>query len=230
MGRTIPIIAMTANAFSEDVKDCLDAGMDAPAAKPLDTAVLERPFRSLPARDFRTKESYQEIQIAPMRQRPHGGSSLTGDGWGSRSMDGPGAGAQLQGVRVNQKMGLLRPAQVVYGAIHRIPTAGGGIVDGNHKIRVVDRTHQGLLYSTLIIRMGNGGKMGALLQQGKIPIPELRRPFGGDFFMWQEALQKQRGIVMAEQVEDFSGPEPRTGIGNHIEAAIARPAKELELL
>ena len=65
MGRTIPIIAMSANAFSEDVKDCLDAGMDAPAAKPLDTAVLERTLRSLLARDFRTKESYQEIQIAP---------------------------------------------------------------------------------------------------------------------------------------------------------------------
>ena len=75
MGRTIPIIAMTANAFSEDVKDCLDAGMDAPAAKPLDTAVLERTLRSLLARDFRTKESYQEIQIAPMRQRPHGGTA-----------------------------------------------------------------------------------------------------------------------------------------------------------
>ena len=74
MGRTIPIIAMTANAFSEDVKDCLDAGMDALVAKLLDTAVLERTLRSLPARDFRTKESYQEIQIAPMRQKPHGGS------------------------------------------------------------------------------------------------------------------------------------------------------------
>ena len=73
MGRTIPILAMTANAFSEDVKDCLDAGMDAPVAKPLDTAVLERTLRSLLARDFRTKESYQEIQIAPLRQRPHGG-------------------------------------------------------------------------------------------------------------------------------------------------------------
>lgn len=115
MGRTIPILAMTANAFSEDVKDCLDAGMDAPVAKPPDTAVLERTLRSLLARDFRTKESYQEIQIAPMRQRPHGGSFAADGGWGSRSMDGPGAGAQLQGVRVKQKMGLLHPSQTGSG-------------------------------------------------------------------------------------------------------------------
>lgn len=33
---TIPIIAMTANAFEEDVQKCLDAGMNAHLAKPLD--------------------------------------------------------------------------------------------------------------------------------------------------------------------------------------------------
>ena len=32
----IPIIAMTADAFSEDVKRCLDCGMDAHTAKPID--------------------------------------------------------------------------------------------------------------------------------------------------------------------------------------------------
>ena len=32
----IPIIAMTANAFAEDVQRCLDAGMNAHLAKPLD--------------------------------------------------------------------------------------------------------------------------------------------------------------------------------------------------
>ena len=47
LGKTIPIIAMTANAFSEDVQHCLDAGMDAHVAKPLDIAVLERTLRSL---------------------------------------------------------------------------------------------------------------------------------------------------------------------------------------
>ena len=34
-GKTVPIIAMTANAFAEDVQASLDAGMDAHIAKPL---------------------------------------------------------------------------------------------------------------------------------------------------------------------------------------------------
>ncbi len=42
LGRTIPIIAMTANAFNSDVNDCIEAGMDAHLAKPVDIATLER--------------------------------------------------------------------------------------------------------------------------------------------------------------------------------------------
>ena len=45
LGKTIPIIAMTANAFSSDVQDCLAAGMDAHVAKPIDISVLERTLK-----------------------------------------------------------------------------------------------------------------------------------------------------------------------------------------
>ena len=45
LGRTIPIIAMTANAFAEDVQKSHDAGMDAHLSKPVDIAVLEQTLR-----------------------------------------------------------------------------------------------------------------------------------------------------------------------------------------
>lgn len=35
-GKSIPIIAMTANAFADDIKDAMDSGMDAHVAKPID--------------------------------------------------------------------------------------------------------------------------------------------------------------------------------------------------
>lgn len=42
LGKTIPIIAMTANAFAEDIQKCIDAGMNAHIAKPIDTVVLKK--------------------------------------------------------------------------------------------------------------------------------------------------------------------------------------------
>ena len=47
LGATIPIIAMTANAFSSDVEECLSAGMDYHLAKPIDIAQLERIVREI---------------------------------------------------------------------------------------------------------------------------------------------------------------------------------------
>ncbi len=42
LGQTIPILAMTANAFSEDIQNSVAAGMDAHISKPIDISVLER--------------------------------------------------------------------------------------------------------------------------------------------------------------------------------------------
>ena len=39
-GKEIPIIAMTANAFAEDVQAALDAGMDDHVAKPMNMDIL----------------------------------------------------------------------------------------------------------------------------------------------------------------------------------------------
>lgn len=40
--RTVPIIAMTANAYDTDVQNCLEAGMNAHIGKPIDTAQLHK--------------------------------------------------------------------------------------------------------------------------------------------------------------------------------------------
>jgi CheY-like chemotaxis protein len=36
MPRKVPIVAMTANVFREDIKKCMEAGMDDHVGKPLD--------------------------------------------------------------------------------------------------------------------------------------------------------------------------------------------------
>lgn len=45
--RTIPIVAMTADAFAEDVQNCLDAGMNAHLAKPIDVDKVLTTIRRL---------------------------------------------------------------------------------------------------------------------------------------------------------------------------------------
>ena len=45
LGKAIPIIAMTANAFSDDIQNSIAAGMDAYISKPIDVAILEKTMR-----------------------------------------------------------------------------------------------------------------------------------------------------------------------------------------
>ena len=47
LAKTIPIIAMTANAFSEDIQHSLAAGMNAHISKPVDMKTLEKTIRSI---------------------------------------------------------------------------------------------------------------------------------------------------------------------------------------
>ena len=46
-GKEIPIIAMTANAFAEDVQAALKAGMDDHVAKPIDVEVLRETLKKV---------------------------------------------------------------------------------------------------------------------------------------------------------------------------------------
>ncbi len=69
MGRpdaaVIPIVAMTANAFAEDEKAALDAGMNAHIAKPLDIGMLKKVIRrqSRPNDDRKVSEQNESMQI-----------------------------------------------------------------------------------------------------------------------------------------------------------------------
>ena len=47
LAKKIPIIAMTANAFSEDIQHSLAAGMNAHVSKPVEMKVLEKTIRSI---------------------------------------------------------------------------------------------------------------------------------------------------------------------------------------
>jgi CheY-like chemotaxis protein len=46
--KTIPIIAMTANVFKEDIEKCLEAGMNGHVAKPLDIEDVLAQLRKYP--------------------------------------------------------------------------------------------------------------------------------------------------------------------------------------
>ena len=44
---SIPIVAMTADAFSENVTECLNAGMDGHIAKPIDIKLVIKEIRRI---------------------------------------------------------------------------------------------------------------------------------------------------------------------------------------
>ena len=69
LAKTIPIIAMTANAFSEDIQHSLAAGMTAHVSKPVEMKVLEKTIRSIksggggaPNRRSLNSNKWQEIR------------------------------------------------------------------------------------------------------------------------------------------------------------------------
>lgn len=50
---SVPIMAMTADAFEDDIQECLDAGMNGHIAKPVDPEVLRRKLSSILSEDDR---------------------------------------------------------------------------------------------------------------------------------------------------------------------------------
>ncbi|HUM82886.1 MAG TPA: ATP-binding protein [Lachnospiraceae bacterium] len=65
--KTIPIVAMTADAFSDDVRKCLDAGMNGHIAKPIEPETLYRILRNIMAEASKAQKtsSLQEKPFDP---------------------------------------------------------------------------------------------------------------------------------------------------------------------
>ena len=62
LAKKIPIIAMTANAFSEDIQHSLAAGMNAHVSKPVEMKVLEKTIRSIKSGEGGTEPQVIEPQ------------------------------------------------------------------------------------------------------------------------------------------------------------------------
>ena len=61
LAKKIPIIAMTANAFSEDIQHSLAAGMNAHVSKPVEMKVLEKTIRSIKSGGGGTETQVTEL-------------------------------------------------------------------------------------------------------------------------------------------------------------------------
>ena len=67
LGRTIPVIAMTANAFADDIQQSLVAGMNAHISKPMDMGVLRKTVVKVISE---TPQTPMVVRIAGMKEIP----------------------------------------------------------------------------------------------------------------------------------------------------------------
>ena len=64
--KEIPIIAMTANAFQDDIRNCIDAGMNAHIAKPIDSKKIEDTLQFV----FKTENAVEFVR-GEEREKTH---------------------------------------------------------------------------------------------------------------------------------------------------------------
>ena len=138
---TIPIIAMTANAFVEDEKAALEAGMDAHVPKPLDMELLKRRCGNA-ERERRQSERNEKV-----RRVLSGGAGGLFSGvlrpGQPQEPDPPGAGGGAGGQPV-QPHGEDRPGRGERGPDRFRPDGGDGGGEAGHHNGVPDLYRRGL--------------------------------------------------------------------------------------
>jgi len=77
--KSIPIVAMTANVFNDDVRQCLEAGMDGHLGKPLDSDAVLKVLRKYLYMQKPVKERRKGDRRQNTRDRRHGDERRKGD-------------------------------------------------------------------------------------------------------------------------------------------------------
>ena len=63
--KEIQIISMTANAFQDDIRDCIDAGMNAHIAKPIDSKKIEDTLQLV----LKTENTVRQFQFPEKEEK-----------------------------------------------------------------------------------------------------------------------------------------------------------------